>query len=122
MKYRSRFLLTTVALGFVSALVLMAVAFVLTLHARELVMWVWTPGGWLVSLSNHLCPPRGVECFLGSSRGSLQSLWLLMCGLVAWSFIFFAAWSAGLRLVQRARARAWARQRPLFLHKRRGTS
>jgi hypothetical protein len=122
MRYRSRFLLTTAALGFVSALGLMMVTFVLTLHSRELVQWVWAPGGWLVSLSNHICPPRGVECFLGSSRQGLQSLWLLICGLAAWSVIFSAAWWSGFRLVQRAKARPGTEQRPLFLHKRRGTS
>ena len=121
MRYRSRFILTTAALGAVSALALMLVTFVVSLKFREFAQLVWTPGEWLVLLSDQVCPPKGVECFFGSSRRGAQHLWLLVCALAAWSVIFSAAWWGGFRLVQRARARACADRRPLFLHKR-GTS
>lgn len=119
MRYRSRVVLATAAVGFASALALMMVTFVVSLKFREFAQLVWIPGEWLVLLSNHVCPPQGVECFLGSVRRGAQHLWLLACALAAWSFIFAAAWWGGFRLVQRAKARA--ERRPLFLHKR-GTS
>jgi hypothetical protein len=120
MRYRARFLLTTVVLGIASALALMVVTFVISLEFREFARAVWTPGEWLVQLSNRACPPKGVECVFGSSRLGVQHLWLLACSLAAWSLIFSAAWWGGFRLIQRARARAWP-DRALFLHKR-GTS
>ena len=121
MRYRSRFFLATAALGFASALALMLVTFVVSLKFREIAQLVWTPGEWLVYLSNHVCPPKGAECFLGSGRQGAQHLWLLVCSLASWSLIFSAAWWSGFRLVQRARARACT-HRPLFLHKRKGIS
>jgi len=122
MRYRSRVVLTTAAVGFLSALALMVVTFVVSLKFREFAQLVWVPGEWLVLLSNQVCPPQGVECFLGSTRRGAQHLWLLACALAAWSLIFAAAWWGGFRLVQRAKARPGADRRPLFLHKRRGTS
>ena len=119
MRYRSRVLLATAAIGFASAFALMLVTFVVSLKFREFAQLVWVPGEWLVLLLNQVCPPKGVECFLGSSRQGAQHLWLLICSLASWSLIFSAAWWGGFRLVQRARARA--ERRPLFLH-RRGTS
>ena len=41
MRYRTRFFLTNVMLGFASALALMVVTFAVTLFARDLVQWVW---------------------------------------------------------------------------------
>jgi len=122
MRYRSRVLLATAALGFASALALMLVTFVVSLKFREFAQLVWLPGEWLVYLSDHACPPKGAECVLGSSRQGARHLWLLICSLASWSLIFSAAWWGGFRLVQRARARSCADGRRLFLNNRRGTS
>jgi len=119
MRYRSRFVLATAALGFASALALILVAFVVSLKFREFAHLAWVPGEWMVYMSNQVCPPKGVECVFGSSRQGAQHLWLVICSLAAWSLIFSAAWWGGFRLVQRAQARA--ERRPLFIHKR-GTS
>ena len=122
MRYRSRFLLATAALGFLSALALMLVAFIASLKFAEFAHWFRLPGEWLVHLSNYACPPSGAECFLGSSRRGAQHLWLIVCALASWSIIFSVAWWGGFRLLARARARGSAERRPLFLHKKRGIS
>jgi hypothetical protein len=118
MRHRKRLLLASVALGFVSALALMLFTFVVSLKFRELAQAVWIPGEFLVHVSNGICPPLGVECFLGSTRLGAQHLWLLVCAAIAWSFIFFAAWWTGLTLAARIRSRVHADRRSLFLHKR----
>jgi hypothetical protein len=122
MRYRSRVLLATAALGFLSALALMLVTFLVSLKFGEFAQWFRAPGEWLVHLSNQACPPSGAECFLGSSRRGAQHLWLVLCALAWWSVVFSAAWWGGFRLLQRVRARGYADRRPLFLHKKRGIS
>jgi hypothetical protein len=122
MRYRSRVLVAAAALGFASALALMLVTFVVSMKFGEFAQWFRAPGEWLVLLSDQVCPPKGAECFLGSSRRGAQHLWLILCALAAWSLIFSAAWWGGYRLVERARTRAWTERRPLFLHKKRGMS
>jgi hypothetical protein len=122
MRYRHRLLLATAALGVLSALVLTVVTFIVSLRFNEFAEWFRAPGEWLVYLSNQVCPPRGAECFLGSTRQGAQHLWLVICALFSWSLIFAAAWWSGFRLVERARARAATYRRPLFLHKKRGIS
>ena len=122
MRYRSRALLATAALGFISALALMVLTFIVSLKFGEVAGWFRLPGEWLVHLSNQVCPPRGAECFLGSSRRGAQHLWLVVCALVMWSFVLAAAWWAGFRLIERIRARAWTHRRPLFIHRKRGIS
>jgi hypothetical protein len=122
MRHRSRLLLGSALLGFVSALALILATFVVSLKFRELAQVVWIPGEFLVQVSNGVCPPLGVECFLGSTRLGAQHLWLLICAAIAWSFIFFAAWWSGLTLAARIRSRAYAGRRSLFLHKRQGLS
>jgi hypothetical protein len=122
MRYRSRVLLATAALGLISALALMLVTFVVSMKFSVFAQWFRAPGEWLVHLSNLACPPKGAECFLGSGRPGAQHLWLLVCALVSWSLVFAAAWWGGFRLVDRARARALTEQRRLFIHGKRGIS
>jgi len=122
MKYRSRVLLATAVLGLASALVLIVVTFVVSLKFREFAYLVMTPGQWLVRVSDQVCPPNAVECFFGSSRQGVHHLWLLFCAFISWSFIFSAAWWSGLTLAARIKARAYLDRRPLFTHRRQGTS
>ena len=91
-------LLTAAAVrGLASALLLMVAAFVISLKFRELAYWLLAPGGWLVQVSNWVCPPLGVECVLGSKRQGMQQLWQIACAFVAWSVLFSAAWWYSLR-------------------------
>lgn len=122
MSHPWRILLVSTGLGLASAFVLIGVAFVVSMYSREVAQWVSVPGELLVGASNRICPPSGAECFLGSSRQGARHLWLLICVLASWSFIFFVAWWSGLRLAVRARARGRADRRPLFANQRQGTS
>jgi hypothetical protein len=102
-------LLVSIALGLGSAMVLITVAFFGALELRDVAAVVWAPGEFLVRSSNAICPPLGVECFLGSRRQGAHHLWLLICLLVSWGFILSVAWWCGLSLTARSRADALKR-------------
>ena len=54
---------------------------------------VWTPATWLVRLSDVLCPPQGVRCFLGSVSQGSHYLWFGLCLLGFWWIVLsFAIW------------------------------
>jgi hypothetical protein len=94
------------ALGFASALGLLVLAFVVGLELRAFSALVWAPGEFLVRASDALCPPFGVECFLGSRRQGAHHLWRFICSLGAWGAVLSVAWWYGLRYLSRPNARA----------------
>src|SRR5258708_36040050 len=102
-------LLVSVTLGLGSAIVLITAAFFGSLEFRGVSAVVWAPGEFLVRSSNAICPPLGVECFLGSRREGARHLWLFICLLVSWGFIFSVVWWCGLSLTARSRADALKR-------------
>jgi len=60
---------------------------------RPLFLIVWTPATWLVRLSDVLCPPTGVRCFLGSVSQGTHHLWFGLCLLGFWWIVLsFAIW------------------------------
>jgi hypothetical protein len=60
---------------------------------------VWTPASWLVQLSDVLCPPTGVRCFLGTVTQGTHHLWFGLCLLGFWWIVL----SFGIRLLFRLR-------------------
>ena len=102
---RKLILLSTV-LGFGSAVLLIVAAFFGALEFRVFASIVWAPGEFLVRASNAICPPFGVECFLGSKREGAHHLWLFVCSVISWGLMFSAAWWYGLSLTPRSRADA----------------
>ena len=106
------------ARGFASALLLIIAAFLISMKFRELGHLLLAPGDWLVQLSNWICPPRGVECVLGSKRQGMQHIWQILCAYLAWSALFSTAWWYVLR-----RARPPETDRAyIFLDKGKGIS
>lgn len=100
-----RFLISML-LGFGSAIILIVVTFFSALEFRDFAAFVWAPGEFLVRSSNAICPPFGVECFLGSRRQGAHHLWLLICLLISWGFMLSVVWWCGLSLTARSRADA----------------
>src|SRR5215467_2100924 len=103
MKRLPRFLILAIVLGFSSAVVLIVAAFFTALNLRAFASVVWAPGELLVRASNTICPPFGVECFLGSKRQGAHHLWLFICSLVSWGLMLSVAWWYGLSLTTRSR-------------------
>lgn len=101
MRARWKLLLASTALGLASALMLIVLAFLVSMLSRELAQWVWVPGEMLVRASNWLCPPAGAECVLGSARPGARHLWSLICMMAAWGLVFSAGWWWGLRRAAR---------------------
>src|SRR3954454_24177701 len=55
---------------------------------RPFFLIAWTPATWLVRLSNALCPPTGVRCFLGSvSQGAHHLVWAMPPWLLVDCFV-----------------------------------
>jgi hypothetical protein len=88
-------------LGFGSAIVLIVAAFFAGMEFRGIARFVWAPGEFLVRISNAICPPLGVECFLGSSRQGAHHLWFFVCLLLSWGVVLSLAWWWGLSLTPR---------------------
>ena len=95
------------ALGVVSALLLIVGAFFVGVAVPSVARVIWAPGAFLVAVSNAICPPFGVECFLGSQRQGAHHLWFFICLLLAWASLLSVAWWGGLSLTaRRTRTRA----------------
>src|SRR5258708_20476229 len=95
-------LVTSIFLGFGSAIVLIVGTFFGALEFRDFAAFVWAPGEFLVRSSNAICPPFGVECFLGSRRQGAHYLWLFICSLVSWGSMLSVVWWWGLTLTARS--------------------
>jgi hypothetical protein len=100
MRRPARILLAAALRGLASAFLLIVAAFVISMKSREAAHLLLAPGGFLVQVSNWICPPLGVECVLGSRRPGAHQLWLLACAFAAWAALFSAAWWWGLRRAQ----------------------
>src|SRR5689334_14048923 len=61
--------------GLLSALGVIAVGFFCHDIMRPFFSIVWTPAIWIVHLSDVICPPKGVRCFLGSESQGAHHLW-----------------------------------------------
>jgi len=77
--------------GLLSALGVIAAGFFGYGAWQPLFLFVWMPAIWLVRLSDVICPPKGVRCFLGSVSQGSHHLWFGLCLLVFWWTVMWFA-------------------------------
>ncbi|MDD1526211.1 hypothetical protein C7U92_02575 [Bradyrhizobium sp. WBOS7] len=77
--------------GLICALGMIAIGVVAHGAINPVFLVVWTPATWLVRLSNVLCPPMGVRCFLGSVSQGAHHLWFGLCLLGFWWIVMSCA-------------------------------